>query len=45
MLSSDDGLAKLTWFGYSKAEVLGKFTSYVRSVELDRHRYVPRGKV
>lgn len=45
MLSSDDGLVKLTWFGQSKGEVLGRFNSYIRSVDLDKIRYKPRGKV
>lgn len=45
MLSSDDGLVKLRWFGATKGEVLGKFNAYIRSVDLDRIRYKPRGKV
>ena len=42
MLSSDDGLVKLTWFGATRGEVLFKFNAYVRSVDLDRIRYKPR---
>jgi len=42
MLSSDDGLVKLTWFGYSKAEVLSRFNAYIRSDDLDKIRYRPR---
>ena len=44
MLSSDDGVVKLTWFGYSKQEVLGRFNSYIRSLDLDKIRYKPRHK-
>jgi len=44
-LVSDDGVAKLIWFGYSKAEVLGKFNAYVRSLDLDKIRYAPRERV
>jgi hypothetical protein len=45
MLQSDDGLVKLTWFGYSKEEVIGRFNSYIRSVDLDRIRYRPKGVI
>jgi len=39
MLSSDDGVVKLTWFGCSKSEVIGRFNSYIRSLDLDKIRY------
>lgn len=42
VLSSDDGVVKLTWFGYSRQEVLGRFNNYVRSVDLDKIRYKPK---
>jgi hypothetical protein len=42
MLTSDDGLVKLTWFGYSRAEVLGRFNSYIRSVDLEKIRFVKK---
>jgi hypothetical protein len=45
MLQSDDGLVKLTWFGATRGEVLGRFNAYIRSVDLDKIRYKPRGKV
>ena len=45
MLTSDDGVVKLTWFGYSRGEVLGRFNAYIRSIDLDKIRYKPRGKV
>lgn len=45
MLTSDDGLVKLTWFGYSKEEVIGRFNSYIRNVDLDRIRYRPKGVI
>ena len=45
MLQSDDGLVKLTWFGATRGEVLGRFNAYIRSVDLDKIRYRPRGKV
>jgi hypothetical protein len=42
MLTSDDGLVKLTWFGYSKEEVLGRFNSYIRSVDLEKIRFIKK---
>lgn len=42
MLQSDDGLVKLTWFGYSKEEVLGRFNSYIRSVDLEKIRFIKK---
>ncbi len=42
MLTSDDGLVRLTWFGYSKQEVMGRFKSYIRELDLDKIRYTPR---
>lgn len=39
ILTSDDGFIKLTWFGNSKSEVLGRFNSYIRSLDLDKLRY------
>jgi len=45
MLSSDDGLVKLTWFGSTRGEVLGRFNAYIRSVDLDRIRYKKRVSV
>jgi hypothetical protein len=42
MLQSDDGLVKLTWFGYSRAEVLGRFNSYIRSVDLEKIRFIKK---
>jgi hypothetical protein len=45
MLSSDDGLVKLTWFGATRGEVLGRFNAYIRSVDLDRIRYKSRVSV
>ena len=45
MLQSDDGVVKLTWFGATRGEVLGRFNAYIRSVDLDKIRYKPRGKV
>jgi len=42
MLTSDDGLVKLTWFGQTRAEVLDRFNAYIRSIDLDKIRYKPR---
>lgn len=42
MLTSDDGVVRLTWFGYSRAEVLGRFNSYIRSVDLQKIRFVKK---
>jgi hypothetical protein len=36
MLTSDDGFLKLTWFGNSKEEVMGRFNAYVRSVDMSK---------
>lgn len=44
MLTSDDGLVKLTWFGQTRGEVLGRFNAYIRSIDLDKIRYKPKGK-
>jgi hypothetical protein len=38
MLTSDDEVCGLVWFGYSKAEVIGKFTSWLRRKDLERLR-------
>jgi len=43
MLTSDDGVIKLTWFGQTKEEVMGRFRSYIREIDLDKVRYRPRG--
>lgn len=43
MLTSDDGVVKLTWFGYSREEVLGRFRSYIQNLDLDKIRYRPKG--
>jgi hypothetical protein len=42
ILSSDDGEQKLTWFGQTRLEVLGKFNAYIRSHDLDKIRYHKR---
>jgi hypothetical protein len=42
MLTSDDGVVKLTWFGATKDEVMGRFNAYIRSLDLDKIRYKPR---
>lgn len=44
MLQSDDGVVKLTWFGATKGEVLGKFNAYITSVALDTIRYHKRAE-
>lgn len=41
--SSCAGEKNLLWFGYSRAEVLQKFRSYIRDMDLDKIRYQPRG--
>ena len=43
MLESDDGVVKLTWFGQTKEEVMGRFKRYIRELDLDKIRYRPRG--
>ena len=45
ILQSDDGVVELTWFGQSKAEVLGRFNSYIRDLDLDKIRYRPKHTV
>jgi len=42
ILTSDDGVVKLTWFGETQAEVVGRFNMYIRSLDLDKIRYKPR---
>jgi hypothetical protein len=34
----------LLWFGYSRAEVLQKFRSYIRDRDLENIRCKPRGR-
>lgn len=41
--SSCAGETSLLWFGYSRDEVLQKFRSYIRDMDLDKIRYQPRG--
>jgi hypothetical protein len=43
MLTSDDGIVRLTWFGQTKEEVVGRFNRYIRELDLDKIRYRPRG--
>lgn len=38
MLTSDDGEVRLTWFGQTKEEVIGKFKAYIRELDLDKVR-------
>ena len=38
MLTSDDGVVKLMWFGQTKEEVMGRFRSYIRELDLDKVR-------
>jgi hypothetical protein len=45
MLQSDDGVVKLTWFGQTRGEVLGRFNAYIRSLDLDKIRYKPRNRI
>lgn len=42
ILTSDDGVIKLTWFGQTKQEVMGRFLMYIRSLDLDKLRYKPK---
>jgi len=42
MLTSDDGVVRLTWFGATRDEVMGRFNAYIRSLDLDKIRYKPR---
>lgn len=37
-----EGEPNLVWWGYSKKEVVGKFQSYVRELDLDKIRYRPK---
>ena len=39
MLQSDDGVVRLTWFGATRDEVMGRFNAYIRSLDLDKIRY------
>ena len=41
--STCDGETSLVWFGYSRAEVLQKFRSYIRDRDLENLRLKPRG--
>lgn len=43
MLTSDDGEVRLTWFGQTKEEVVGRFRRYIRELDLDKVRYRQRG--
>ena len=38
MLTSDDGVVKLTWFGQTKEEVVARFRRYIREIDLDKVR-------
>jgi len=40
--STCDGETSLLWFGYSRAEVLQKFRSYIRDRDLENVRYKKR---
>lgn len=40
---TSDGERRLAFFGYSRAEVLGKFSAYLRDYDLERIRVVPKG--
>ena len=44
-LVSDDGEVKWTFFGRTRAEVLGRFTRRIRELDLDKIRYRPRNTV
>jgi hypothetical protein len=44
LTSTCDGETPLLWFGYSRAEVLQKFRSYIRDRDLENVRYKPRGR-
>lgn len=37
-LTSDDGVSRLMFFGYSRAEVIGKFRSWLREFDLESVR-------
>jgi len=38
ILTSNDGYRSLTWFGYSRPEVVGKFNAYTRKMEVEKLR-------
>lgn len=42
-LLTSDGERRLAFFGYSRAEVLGKFRAYLRDYDLERIRVVKKG--
>jgi hypothetical protein len=42
--STCNGETPLLWFGYSRAEVMQKFRSYIRDRDLENVRYKPRGR-
>lgn len=44
-LVSDDGEVRWTFYGQSRAEVLGRFLRRIRELDLDRVRYRPRDTV
>jgi hypothetical protein len=37
-LTSDDGVNRLMFFGYSRAEVIGKFRSWIRGQDVEKSR-------
>ena len=43
ILTSDDGIISLTFFGESKGEVVQKFRAYIRDYQLESIRYTPKG--
>ena len=43
LLESDDGIVKRTYFGRSKAEVVGRFKSHIRDMDLEKIRRTPKG--
>jgi hypothetical protein len=43
ILTSDDGIISLTFFGESKGEVVQKFRAYIRDHQLEQIRYTPKG--
>lgn len=44
ILTSDDGVQKLTWFGRSRPEVVAKFRSYVRNMDIEKIRSNPMSR-
>lgn len=38
MLTSDDGVRRLVFFGYSQKVVIGKFRSWLREMDLEKVR-------